>query len=1041
MTKILSTSLASTLFASLLVLSASPAVAQTPADGATAVARETEAVVLTGAQVPTWSTAPAVGVGPGHTNGAVNGKRTAHNEVALQDPPDARDTTAVDPDSVAAYRYESGKFVEIPVQVDEKYPYFLANPDSDFGIYSGTDEELSYAWDVESWAKTDGQCNAAYPAGVSARPDPTPQLDDDDEIAFMASDAGTEQAPADTLNPLGTGTDRQEVVLNDPLDPAGTRFVYLATKDGGSSFTADNGYVHYERDANADEWIDQNSFEDASTEKLGSSNTGYGPNLSGTVCNDNKRTAGTVETIRNSTDRFPRDGITVTTDDYRFRATGRWMIRGMQIAKPDGSGYGEDLIDRWKGRAFQQSPDSTVSVVGFEDEQVNWEANSSLLGELAGPVRAIREVWGADSGTNVTKTETFYRNAIQYRYRVRVHPIPPDGLYTSWDYNSRVASTYYNELTTAKAAGGEDGGVPVDGQNDDVGYIDEVPVSGQPAFFDVNDPTFNKPLSFLNWEQVSGKDDNGSLVYMFQMNNPQSAENPLVVPYYRDDSCLDDGTGDDPSPRPWPGEAHSDDRLDTGPDNYMQRPCYGDPENNTADNTYSFTGDVNGNFRQGCFACHGIHYFVTGDTDNTFSPVKTTEIDGSQWQWAAPTSEPTNVGDQYANTVKLPLQPVVAYYPLRTAKTLTPTSIELTGDTSGQITDSATLAGQLTDADGPVANKELVFSLDGTEVGRDTTDADGNASVQVALTGPAREATQTVAFTSDDDYAGSNTTGTLTIDREQVVATITGDGSGQITDKATLTASLTDESGPISGKELVFSLGDEEVGRATTDSNGVASVTTSALTGPARELEQSVSFAGDDDYADAGSTAGFSVQKEQTTLAITGDRSGQITDQATLKARLADESGGVANKEIVFSLGSQRLGSATTNSNGVASIQTSTLGTPARELRQTASFAGDESFESASAEDAFSIRRDDSDLVMSTSMERNKLIATVTLRDADSAAGLAKQRIQFLYDGQRVATATTNGWGVATVTIKPQKGKTLTAVYDGNDSYLGSTAR
>jgi hypothetical protein len=29
----------------------------------------------------------------------------------------------------------------------------------------------------------------------------------------------------------------------------------------------------------------------------------------------------------------------------------------------------------------------------------------------SGPVRAIREIWGADSGTNVTKTETFYRDA------------------------------------------------------------------------------------------------------------------------------------------------------------------------------------------------------------------------------------------------------------------------------------------------------------------------------------------------------------------------------------------------------------------------------------------------------------------------------------------------------------------------------------------------------------------------------------------------------------------------------------------------------
>src|SRR4030095_15676279 len=100
-------------------------------------------------------------------------------------------------------------------------------------------------------------------------------------------------------------------------------------------------------------------------------------------------------------------------------ARGGGMGSEIHIAKPAEPGvYGPDLIDRWKGRAFQQSPDSTISLVGFEDEQVNWEANAALLGALRGPVRAIREVWGADSGTNVTKTEAFYRDVITYRYHV-----------------------------------------------------------------------------------------------------------------------------------------------------------------------------------------------------------------------------------------------------------------------------------------------------------------------------------------------------------------------------------------------------------------------------------------------------------------------------------------------------------------------------------------------------------------------------------------------------------------------------------------------
>src|SRR3954465_4560064 len=116
------------------------------------------------------------------------------------------------------------------------------------------------------------------------------------------------------------------------------------------------------------------------------------------------------------------------------------MVRSLAVTQPGTTGsYGPDLISRWKGRAFQQSPDSTISVVGFEDEQVNWENNSVLLGWRSGPVRAIREIWGADSGTNVTKTEYYYRDADVFNYHTRVHPIPPDGLYTDWAYRYGVA--------------------------------------------------------------------------------------------------------------------------------------------------------------------------------------------------------------------------------------------------------------------------------------------------------------------------------------------------------------------------------------------------------------------------------------------------------------------------------------------------------------------------------------------------------------------------------------------------------------------------
>ncbi|HVF52902.1 MAG TPA: hypothetical protein VNC78_04760 [Actinomycetota bacterium] len=639
-----------------VLVGAPPGHTQSP----TAVNRAVEPVILQGALLPAWARLPAQGQANPYPSGAIDEVRDAHNGTLFvpTDTVDGSINQGVDVSRLAAFRWNATteSFEEVPVQVDQRFPYFLANGRSDFGIYSGTDEELTYQWDIESWKKVAGECVARYPnqpgeedpsiyAGFPTQ-DPVPTLDHDDEIVFMASDAGPD-APIDAPAPPGAIAERYEIGLNDPLTGADT-YVYLFQRPGGSSFNGNNGYVNYRRDADADEWIDRHTFSDDDPEELGTSNTGYGPNLPGTVCETHPSKMGQFgisnsSTPRPSTDRFPRDGTTVSTEAYQWRASGRWMVRSMRVrttAAPvpgchrveNLCPYGPDLVDRWKGRAFQQSPDSDISAVGFEDEQVNWEANSALLGERMGPVRAIRETWGADSGTNVTKREYFYRDLVVNRYFLRVHPIPPDGLYTSWDHNDESVAKYYNEQTIE--------GVPVDGINDEnVGNVDQE-AAGQQTYFDATDPTFSRPISIFNWEQIAGEGTAGSLVYMFQLNNIQGAEHPDVIPYYRDDACFDDGTGDDPAPRIQPG-----DRL---PDS--EKPCVG--------------GVPVTPRRQACYGCHGLHFLITSDTDNAWTTKPTTEVDGQQYQWAAPTSSADMVvGDGYANTVKFALAPSPVFLP------------------------------------------------------------------------------------------------------------------------------------------------------------------------------------------------------------------------------------------------------------------------------------------------------------------------------------------------------------------------------------------
>ena len=152
------------------------------------------------------------------------------------------------------------------------------------------------------------------------------------------------------------------------------------------AFDASNGYVQYKRDANADFF-----------EKSESSYKGYGNARRGVVCDAEGNVIGNDERHR------PRDYATVTTDRYRFRYDGRWLLTSIRISPDDGATYGPDLVDRWKARAFQQDPSSETPCCGYEEEDTNWGGSSTLLGERVGPVRAIRETWGADSGTNVIR--------------------------------------------------------------------------------------------------------------------------------------------------------------------------------------------------------------------------------------------------------------------------------------------------------------------------------------------------------------------------------------------------------------------------------------------------------------------------------------------------------------------------------------------------------------------------------------------------------------------------------------------------------------
>jgi hypothetical protein len=354
-------------------------------------------------------------------------------------------------------------------------------------------------------------------------------------------------------------------------------------------------------------------------------------------------------------------------------------MTSVQIAKRKGRGYGPDLVDRWKARAFAQDPGSNTPCCGYEEEDTNWGGSSILLGERVGPVRAVRETWGADSGTNVIRRETFYRDQMVQKNWLRVHVIPPlDGIYAQWDFNAGRVNRFYNAQNPS--------GVPIDGRNDEVyGNFDDpcnerwdandsrsdldnayrqfyrsaggcaaAQALGQlpqgdyyHQSVDPGDPTFADANAALGWSEVAGP--HGTIVDRIQSSPTDltpggAAQSVAAVPYYRDDACFDDGTGSDPGPVL---NLRSDKETTTfaGAARKCWKPSDGPPP-----------GD--GRYYQGSIGTHGLHLLFLADSDNARQTVPLTEI-VSDWRMVMLPGDQGNVGERYGRSFEKPLVALV----------------------------------------------------------------------------------------------------------------------------------------------------------------------------------------------------------------------------------------------------------------------------------------------------------------------------------------------------------------------------------------------
>jgi hypothetical protein len=289
------------------------------------------------------------------------------------------------PARIVAFRYDQG-WVQIPVQVDER------------AVVSFAQIRQRAAYAVSTLVYTDPL--------TWTGPDPVPTFDADDELVFMARDAG---GPAPAGQPKGTVPGKgQTVAIVDPLDGT-VRHAYLFLSDGSLAPGAGKDYA------------------------------GYAYNL----------VSGSYRQTYNLGGSNPEDSWARTVR-YEVHFADRWILDHLRILA--GAASRADILDRHK---FQYAPG-----ICSRTTDTFSAGGGAMIANVDGPVRAIRSVVGANSGVITQRDWYVYEGRLDTITFLRVHAI--GGTWDFYDYSpAAVGMTYHDNLNPA--------GVTVDGNPDGVG--------------------------------------------------------------------------------------------------------------------------------------------------------------------------------------------------------------------------------------------------------------------------------------------------------------------------------------------------------------------------------------------------------------------------------------------------------------------------------------------------------------------------------------------------------------------------------------------
>jgi hypothetical protein len=385
--------------------------------------------------------------------------------------------------------------------------------------------------------------------------------------------------------------------------------------------------------------------------------------------------------------------------------------------------------------------------------------------------------------------------------------------------------------------------------------------------------------------------------------------------------------------------------------------------------------------------------------------------------------------------------------------THTTTSVNLSSVTieaGGSVDITASVVQEGTQIAPPGGNVTFWSKREGAsafiQIGSGQTLVDGQASVHDVGGWTAGRYTIEARYAGDTfQFAASQGDAALSAHGGSILSVDAAD-SVVIGDSTTLSATLTnDELQPSSGRTVTFTVvatGDTCTG--TTGADGVASCTV-AVRGPAGDSAVKASFAGDDLYGAATSTATLTITRAPTTLAV-AHASATSGKSTALSATLTAQGGApLAGQTVTLSIAGHPSESCTgtTNASGVATCNV-VIAEPAGAYGVNGSFAGTASaYLASNGADTVDVVPAPTTLTYTgSSYALPGVSATISFVLKDGTTPVPSRPVTITFDGQPY-TATTDATGTASVVIASPVGTsthTATAAFAG-DPYFGASTQ